>query len=97
MYNGVRIFPALYAMNFLPSKSVRRDNFFPEITDPPTPASKVNWSSPKLERLRGKLCLYFVLSSFLHMLVGRLLGKKKNYCSSLFFSARYVFLVIQYF
>ena len=48
IYNGVRIFPVLYAMNFLPSKSVRRENFFPEITDPPTPASKVNWSSPKL-------------------------------------------------
>ena len=72
IYNGVRIFPVLYAMNFSPA-----GQFFSWNHRSPYPRRKSQLcrSSPKLER--GRLCLYFVLSPFLHMLAGRLLGKKK--------------------
>lgn len=97
IYNGVRIFPVLYGMNFSPA-----GQFFSWNHRSPYPRRKSQLcrSSPKLER--GRLCLYFVLSSFLHMfqLAGRLPGKKKIIalpCFFFFFSARYVFLVIQYF
>ena len=51
----------------------------------PGPCFVLTRSSPKLER--GRLCLYFVLSSFLHMfqLAGRLPGKKKIIALPCFF------------
>lgn len=88
IYNGVRIFPVLYAMNFSPAGwffSWNHRSPYPRLK------SQLCRSSPKLER--GRLCLYFVLSSFLHMLqlAGRLLGKKKIIAlRGFFFPARYV-------
>ena len=82
IYNGVRIFPVLYGMNFSPA-----GQFFSWNHRSPYPRRKSQLcrSSPKLER--GRLCLYFVLSSFLHMfqLAGRLPGKKKIIALPCFF------------
>ena len=59
IYNGVRIFPVLYAMNFSPA-----GQFFSWNHRSPYPRRKSQLcrSSPKLER--GRLCLYFVLPLF---------------------------------
>ena len=97
IYNGVRIFPVLYAMNFSPAGQF----FFLKSPIPLPPPQKS--TMPVVPQARTwevmPLLCPFLFSS--HVSIGgEVAREEKNYCSSLFFfffSARYVFLVIQYF
>lgn len=72
IYNGVRIFPVLYAMNFSPAGQF----FFLKSPIPLPPPQKS--TVPVVPQARTwEVMPLLCPSPFLHMLAGRLLGKKK--------------------